>query len=120
MPAPPVVTVSDTLSSQAAAADCDTDLPIVTSGNPVTLSWDPVTHSHPEIGLPGELIDVVNYEVVVEIDETPYRSSAILPPGTTSFEVPDEILALGDEEKVRGTGTRGKLQQDGGGKLLLH
>lgn len=95
MPAPPVVTVNDL----AAAEDCDAELPVVSSGAPVTISWDPVIHSHPEIGIPGELIDVVNYEVVVEIDETPYRTSTILPNTATTFEVPDEILALGSEIK---------------------
>ena len=42
---------------------------------------------------------VVNYEVVVEIDDTPFKSSTILPPDVTTFEVPEEILALSDEIK---------------------
>ncbi|MDH3871409.1 MAG: hypothetical protein OEU44_04275, partial [Gammaproteobacteria bacterium] len=91
MPAPPVVTVNDL----AVAENCDAELPVVSSGAPVTISWEPVIHSHPEIGIPGELVDVVNYEVVVEIDETPYHTSTVLPNTTTTFEVPDEILALG-------------------------
>ena len=44
-------------------------------------------------------IEVVNYEVVAEIDETPFRASAILPPSTTSYALPQEILALADEIK---------------------
>ena len=44
-------------------------------------------------------IDVVNYEVVVEIDDTPYKANAILPPSATSFQAPAEILALGDQVK---------------------
>jgi hypothetical protein len=44
-------------------------------------------------------IDVVNYEVVVEIDETPFRTSIILPPEARSFLVPEEILLLSDEVK---------------------
>ena len=34
-----------------------------------------------------------------EIDETPFRTSTILPPSATSFEVPEEILALNEEVK---------------------
>ncbi len=93
MPAPPQVTVN----LIPAAEDCDAVLPMVSE--PVTIRWAPVTESHPEIGRTGEPIEVVNYEVVVEIDETPYRSSTILPPDATSFGVPSEILVLGDEVK---------------------
>ena len=45
------------------------------------------------------MIDVVNYEVVVEMEETPFRTSTILPPSAISFGVPAEILALSDEVK---------------------
>lgn len=93
MPAPPEPTVN----MMPAAEDCDAALPVVS--DPVVIDWAPVTESHPEIGRTGEPIEVVNYEVVVEIDETPYRSSIILPPNVTSFQVPSEILALGDEVK---------------------
>jgi len=95
MPAPPVVRVND----MAAAADCDADLPVVGAGDPVTIHWETVTHSHPDLGTSGVLIDVVNYEVVVEIDETPFKTSTILPPSASSFDVPAEILALGDKVK---------------------
>ena len=44
-------------------------------------------------------IEVVNYEVVAEIDETPFFVSVILPPDAGSFVVPSEIIALGDEIK---------------------
>ena len=46
---------------------------------------------------PVEMIDVVNYEVVVEIDETIFAFNAILPHTATSFMVPPEILALSGE-----------------------
>ncbi len=42
---------------------------------------------------------MVNYEVVAEIDETPFVVSAILPPDAGSFVIPAEIIALGDEIK---------------------
>lgn len=93
LPAPPLVSVN----GSAAADDCDADQPTVMA--PVTISWDPVTESHPELGRTFEPITVVNYEVVVEIDETPFRTSTILPPDVTSFQVPSEILALGEEIK---------------------
>lgn len=96
MPAPPEPTVNGI----PAAEDCDAELPVVSG--PVTIEWDAVTQSHPEIGRTGEAITVVNYEVVVEIDETPFRSSIILPSDATLFQVPSEILDLvesGDEVK---------------------
>jgi hypothetical protein len=96
MPAPPVVYINDT--DTPAAEDCDAVLPEVMAGEPVTILWDAVTESHPTIGEPGVPIDVVNYEVVVEIDETPYVTSTILPPEATSFQVPQEILGLGFDE----------------------
>ncbi len=58
--------------------------------------------SHDEIGKSGVFIEVENYEVVVEIDDTPWKTSTILPSTATSFEVPQEILDLvesGDEVK---------------------
>jgi len=96
MPAPPVVSVN----GQPAAENCDADeLPIVGGGDVVTLSWDPVTQSHPDLGTRGVAVEVVNYEVVAEIDETPFRTSTILPPEVNSFQVPPELLALNDEIK---------------------
>jgi hypothetical protein len=95
MPAPPEPTVN----GEAAAEDCDADLPVVSSDDPVIIAWDPVTMSHDELGESGVSIEVVNYEVVVEIDETPWVTSTILPPSVTSFEVPKEILDLADEIK---------------------
>ena len=95
MPAPPIVEVN----FMTAAEDCDAVLPVVMSGYPVVISWLDVDTSHPEIGIPGRAITRVSYEVVVEIDETPFRSSIILPPDANSIVVPEEILALGDEIK---------------------
>jgi hypothetical protein len=93
MPAPPVPKVN----GLDAAEDCDAELPVVSG--PVVISWAPVTESHPDLGRSGELIEVVNYEVVVEIDETRFKTGTILPPTATSFNVPAEILALNDEIK---------------------
>ncbi len=96
MPAPAMVSVNGTLFT----TDCDEDpLPLVDGDDGVVITWDSVTLSHPDLGITGEPIDVVNYQVVVEIDETLFNVSAILPPDATSFVVPEEILALSDEIK---------------------
>ena len=98
MPAPAVVEVN----GAAAAANCDAELPVVNKGDPVTLTWAEVTMSHPDpegggAGVqPPIPVTIHNYEVVVEIDETPFRTSIILSPDARSFGVPSEILALSD------------------------
>jgi len=86
-----------------AAEDCDTPLEGVTA--PVTITWDEVDKSidaEDEGFPPAEDIEVVNYQVVVEIDETPFNVSAILSADARSFVVPMEILdlaaALADED----------------------
>jgi len=93
MPAPAQVYVNE----EPAAEDCDDEelLPVVAKGDPVTLTWDPVTESHPELGESGD-IKVMNYEVVVEIDDTLWKTSTILAPQVTEFQVPAEILALAE------------------------
>ena len=99
LPAPPVVFIN----GEPAAESCDAEeLPEVSADDDVIIAWDEVTMSHNEIGEPGVSIEVVNYEVVVEIDDTPWVSSTILPSDARSFEVPEEILELveiGDEIK---------------------
>jgi hypothetical protein len=92
MPAPPDVWIKN----NPAAEDCDAeDLPEFKVGKSILLSWDPVTESHPDLGETGEVV-VKNYEVVVEIDDTPWKTSIILPPDMTSFLIPDEILAMAE------------------------
>ncbi|MCZ6644263.1 MAG: hypothetical protein O7F71_22020 [Gammaproteobacteria bacterium] len=87
MPAPPVITAP-------AAANCDAeDLPEVSASMPITISWEEVVSSHPDLGSSGD-IEIVNYQVVVEIDEEPFHVSAILPPDVTSFVIPPEMIAL--------------------------
>ena len=102
MPAPPEPTVN----GMPAAEDCDAEeLPVVSEGETVTIAWEQVMMSHPDpegggAGVqPPVPVTINNYEVVVEIDETPWKTSIILPPDVTSFEVPQEILELSDEIK---------------------
>jgi hypothetical protein len=95
MPAPPA---NVRVNGQAAAENCDADpLPAVSA--PVTLSWDPVTASHPEIGESGS-VDIVRYQLVVEREEPSLLVFSVdLPPGFTSFTVPEGFTALGDAFK---------------------
>ena len=96
MPAPPENIL---VSGVPAAEDCDAD-PLPSVSEPVIISWDPVTHSHPEIGRTGEEIEVVKYQVVVEREEpTLLIYSVDLPPEVTAISVPEEFTALGDEFK---------------------
>lgn len=95
MPAP----AEPSVNGIPAAPDCDSELPVVSGEDPVVITWPPVMLSHPDLGRTNEPIEVVNYEVVAEIDETPFVVSAILPPEADSFVVPSEIIALGDEIK---------------------
>ena len=89
--------------------DCDDEntVPIV-EGPSVIIRWDEVTMSHPDANgggagvQPPVLVNIVNYEVVIEVEtEAGFASttSVILPPNKTSFTVPAEVLALGDEFK---------------------
>jgi hypothetical protein len=59
--------------------DCDEENPPTISGD-VTVSWDPVTTSHPDIGVDGK-IEIIRYQVVAEWgDENVFVSSTDLPP----------------------------------------
>jgi hypothetical protein len=84
------------------ALDCEVG-PLPSVSEPVSVSWDPVTNSHPEIGRTGEMIEVVKYQVVVEVlqdDPNPPIYSIDLPPAVTEIEVPSEFIDLGDEFKL--------------------
>ena len=99
MPAPPEdIMLSSDSGDFGAAEDCDDEpLPVV-SGD-VTISWAPVTESHPEIGKAGD-IEVVKYEVVVEREEpTLLIFSVELPPDVTEVTVPEAFIELADEFK---------------------
>ncbi len=95
LPAPAQVSVGPTNGEEAEDDEC-----VEVTGTPVIISWDPVTTSHPNLGRTNEPITVVNYEVVVEIDddEIPFQSSIILPPDVTEFQVPQEILDVAAAE----------------------
>jgi hypothetical protein len=84
-----------TVNGIPAAENCDApSLPTVSE--PVIIDWDPVTTSHPTIGKSGP-VEIVRYQFVVERDGVAINVD--LPPTVTQFEVPADILALGDEFK---------------------
>jgi hypothetical protein len=76
--------------------DCDEYVPVVSE--PVIISWDPVTSSHPEVGATGP-IEVEAYQLVVEFEELELVFSVWLPPDVTEFELPVSFLDLGEEFK---------------------
>ena len=82
-----------TLNGAPGVEDCDVaPLPVVTP--PLTIAWDPVTSSHPDIGKEGP-IEVVHYEFVIELDSDDSKVISMkLPPEVTSVEIPAWFLAL--------------------------
>lgn len=77
------------------AVNCDApSLPSISA--PVLVDWDPVTRSHPTVGKSGP-VEIVRYEFFTEREGVKF--SVQLPPTVTEFEIPAEVLALGDEFK---------------------
>jgi hypothetical protein len=84
-----------TVAGVPAAENCDApNLPIVPA--PVTIAWDPVTRSHPEVGKQGN-IRISLYQLFVERQGV--KLSLDLPANVTEFEVPLGITRLGDHFK---------------------
>jgi hypothetical protein len=77
------------------AVDCDAaTLPSLSE--PVIVDWDPVTRAHPRIGKAGP-VEIARYEFFAEREGVKFAVE--LPPTVTEFEIPAEVLALGDEFK---------------------
>ena len=99
LPAPPgEISVSGT-PIDPDSVDCD-EGPVALVAEPVIISWEPVTLSHPEIGRTGEMIEVDSYQLVVEqdVEEQELIFSVDLPPSVTEVEVPSGFIGLGGEE----------------------
>lgn len=89
-----------TLSGQPAPEDCDAE-PLPAVSEPLSLAWNPVTMSHPEIGRTGEPVDILLYQVTVEREEgDPIVLQTELPPSTTQMNVPSGLFASGDVIKI--------------------
>ena len=95
----PAAPANVTVNGQEAAEDCDGDLPEVSV--PITLSWDAVVNSHEELGKEGD-VTVRYYEVVVEIDDSDYKSASIVPAGITEWTLADdEFFQLSEEGEYK-------------------
>lgn len=80
------------VNGQDAAEDCDAaELPTVSA--PITIVWNPVTESHPQIGKQGP-VEIARYQFFVEQGDLKFGVD--LPPTQTEFQVPAEIIAQGD------------------------
>ena len=98
-----------TLNGTAAPEDCDADLPEIDPTGGVTITWDPVVSSHRELGshqdtlfadISSELA-VVYYEVVIEVDETPFKTSAFVPADVTAWTFPADMFGISDEGEYK-------------------
>jgi hypothetical protein len=83
------------VSNVPAAPSCDEE-PLPAVSPPVTISWEPVTQSHPEIGRRGR-IRVVEYQLFVEGGGV--NLGIDLPPTITQFKIPTAITDRGREFK---------------------
>ncbi|MGH9891317.1 MAG: hypothetical protein ACREA0_04915 [bacterium] len=84
-----------TVSGVPAASNCDA-VPLPSVSEPVLIDWDPVTESHPTIGKSGP-VEIVEYQFFVEREGV--KLSVELPPTVTEFQVPSDVIALGNEFK---------------------
>ena len=118
--APDGVKINGIDSASAEVCGCDEDelepgevcpeIPeIADAADGVTLQWDPVTQSHAAkhanddklaLGSDG-MIEVRYYEVVVEIDESDFKSSSIVPADVTEWELPGDFFELSDEGEYK-------------------
>lgn len=91
LPSPPIENNLE-VSGVDASDDCDENVPVV--DKPIVISWDPIDLSHPELGRTNEPIEVEQYQVVVEDEDSGATLSVELPPDTTSYEVSDDFIGL--------------------------
>jgi hypothetical protein len=66
------------------------------ASRPVVIDWDPVTHSHPEIGRTGP-VTISRYQLFVERGS--FKLSLDLPQHVTEFEVPMALTTPVEEYK---------------------
>lgn len=97
LPAPPGNVAAN---GQVLPLDCETEAPPVVN-EPVTITWNPVDFSHPEIGIIDTPINIERYEVVVEFEALDNAVfTMVLGPDQTAIDVPSQLIALGDEFKL--------------------
>lgn len=105
--------VADSVLTKGHCDDEDTAYnPIEIEGGEVTISWDPVTMSHPDSSgagagqQPPVPVIIHNYEVIVETtidlaggEEFDTIFNVILPPDVTSIVIPEGFISQSDEFK---------------------
>jgi hypothetical protein len=91
LPAPPVIFVNGVKLPD----DCDED-PGPEVSEPLIVTWDPITMSHPEIGRTSEEIEVTGYQVVVEQEERPFKATFDVPPDVMELVLPVGLLEPGE------------------------
>ena len=112
MPAAPAgVTTVGANGPVDSAADCDVEpLPYVDPTGGVTIDWNPVTMSHLTLGTPAnatlsslgtEGVSVLYYEVVVEIDESAFKTSAFVPADVTEWTFSEDFFDLSEEGEYK-------------------
>ncbi|MGI9315899.1 MAG: hypothetical protein ACR2QW_01090 [bacterium] len=108
------------------------DIPTVEPQTPeeiITISWDPVMMSHAEKHGPGGpdpreyalgeigVIDVRYYEIVVEVDETDFKQTAIIPGGKdedgelyeTEWDFTDDFFEVAEVDEMECTDDSGRM-----------
>ena len=89
------------VNNEPVPEDCDEGKVPSVNGRFITITWDEVTMSHPELGRTNEPIEVNRYQVVLEREEpTPLKFTVDLPPDVTSLKLPSRLLNSGDEVKL--------------------
>lgn len=100
MPAPPVIYVN----KEPLPEDCDAGpVPEATNPNAITITWDEVTTSHPDVGVFDPDIEIDRYEVVVEREPDegePLKFTVELPPTVTTLKLPKGLANPGERFKI--------------------
>jgi hypothetical protein len=97
MPAPPP---NLKVSGQPVPMECE-EGSIPMASLPVTISWDPVTQSHPKVGVSGP-VDIRNYMLEVERRRpTKVEMKVELSSKATSFQLPGDFATKGSDEKYK-------------------
>jgi hypothetical protein len=78
------------VSEIPSAEGCEAPV-LPTVAEPVTIQWDPVTSSHPEVGRQGAVV-ISRYQLFVE--QGAIKFGIDLPPTVTTFVVPAEIASF--------------------------
>ena len=103
----PAAPAGVTVNGGDAAEGCDADLPSISPVGGVTISWDNVEMSHLALGRDTDTpladlgVEVRNYEVVVQIDETDFKSTSIVPADITSWTFSEEFFELSKEGEYK-------------------